>query len=128
MLVQFGLALFAPKITFIVSVVLIYSLMLAQFVRLKINYKKKQKEIGYKLILVDVIYKNYYFVTSSLSIVNFLLQCYLMMDYKILYLNIILAITLPLIYLVIYIICYFLPNKTDKILDSFSPEYKLIKG
>lgn len=127
-LIQFGLALFVPKITFIISVVLIYGLMLAQFVRLKINYKKKQKEIGYKLILVDVIYKNYHFICFSSTIFNLLLQYYLMMNYNIVYINIILAITLPFIYLGIYIICYFLPNKTDKILDSFSPEYKLIKG
>lgn len=126
--IQFGLALFVPKIILLISTVLLYGILLAQFVRLRNNYKKKQKEIGYKLILVDVIYKNYYFVCFSSSIFNLLLQSYLMMNYSIVYINIILAITLPFIYLGIYIICYFLPNKTDKILDSFSPEYKLIKG
>ncbi|WP_313580440.1 hypothetical protein [Chishuiella sp.] len=127
MLIQFGLALFVPKNILLISTVLLYGILLAQFVRLKINYKKKQKEIGYKLILVDIIYKNYHFICFSSTIFNLLLQYYLMMNYNIVYINIILAITLPFIYLGIYIICYFLPNKTDKILDSFSPEYKLIK-
>ncbi len=119
-------SLVEPKVTFIVAVVSFYSLVFYQLIRLNLEYKRKTKKMGMKLVLLETIYKNFISISAASAIFNLGIQSILHFNINFVYLNIGLAIILPLLFLILYVSCYFLPKHSDEILKELYPEYHFI--
>lgn len=122
----FLFTLLDAEITFIVAIILFYSIGIFQLIRLNKNYKLKTKELGIKLVLVETIYKNFISISAASAFFNLGIQLILHLNVNFLYVNIGVAIILPFLYLILYVSCYYLPKHSDEILNDLCPEYQLI--
>ncbi|WP_322969050.1 hypothetical protein [Faecalibacter sp. LW9] len=125
-IIYFLFTLLDAEITFIVAVVLFYSIGIYQLVRLNNQYKLKTKELGTKLVLVETIYKNFISISAASAFFNLGIQSILHLNVNFLYVNIGVAIILPFLYLILYVSCYYLPKHSDEILKDLCQEYQLI--
>ncbi len=126
-IVYFIFTLIDAKITFIVGIILFYSLAIFQFFRLQLMFKNKVKEMGRKFVLTEMIYKNLFSLSAISGFLNLGIQSLLHLNFSFFYLNIVFTIILPISFLLLYVSCYFLPNHSEEILEEMYPEYKLLK-
>lgn len=120
-------AYFFPKIMFIGAMVLFYSLVFYYIIKQNIAYKNKVKETGKKILLLETIYKNFTSISLVSAIFNIWIQSLIYVDFEWKYINLLFAIIIPILFLFIYVSCYFLPNHSEEILEEMCPEYKLLK-
>lgn len=120
-------AYFFTKIMFITSMVFFYGLVIYFMIKQSITYKNKVKKTGKKILLVETIYKNFGSLSLVSVIFNVWIQSLIYIDFNRMYINILFAIIIPILFLFIYVSCYFLPKHSEDILEEMYPEYKLIK-
>ncbi|MFV0163726.1 hypothetical protein OBK04_08690 [Empedobacter falsenii] len=125
-LVYMLFTLIDEKITFAVVVILFYGFSIFQLIRLNTEYKRKTKKLGIKLVLVETIYKNFISISAASGIFNLGIQLILHLNVNFFYLNLGAAILLPLLFLILYVLCYYLPKHSEEILKELYPEYHLI--
>lgn len=118
---------FFPKIMFMISMVFFYSLVIYFMIKQSVAYKNKVKETGKKILLLETIYKNFTSISLVSIIFNVWIQSLIYIDFNWVYINILFSIIIPILFLFIYVSCYFLPKHSEELLEEMYPEYKLIK-
>lgn len=125
-IIYFLFTLLDAELTFIVAIVVFYSIGIFQLIRLNKQYKLKTKVLGTKLVLVETIYKNFISISAASAFFNLGIQSILHLNVNFLYINMGAALILPFLYLILYVSCYYLPKHSEEIMKDLCPEYLLI--
>lgn len=125
-LLYFVGSLYESKVLFIASMIFIYGSASIFILRMRKIQKKKEAESGKKLMLWNMFYKNFVSLSLITSLYPGGLQFVLYSESIPVALNVMFAVFIPILYLLLYVSSYFLPNRSEQILNDLYPEYRLI--
>lgn len=119
-------SMYQSKVFFFTSIIFIYGCASFFFLRMRRIQKAKEVELGKKLLLWNMFYNNFLSL-SIISVVYYFWTQFIINTASVpIYFNLMISITIPILSLLLYVSCYFLPNRSDKILNDLYPEYRLI--